>query len=131
MIVLVWPTTERLRTLRTKWRPRGSKAGVKGKVGEMLSGSGGVLGCCGKAGQLVESSWQRGRLVRRAEAGIRVDGDGGRWMSGSERWLQGGCGCCPCTRVTVAASERGGGQGGASAVEAGQSCSRHQGRHFL
>lgn len=24
-----------------------------------------------------------------------------------------------------------GGEGGASAVEAGQSCSRHQGRHFL
>lgn len=33
--------------------------------------------------------------------------------------------------VAVAASERGGGEGGASAVEAGQSCSRHQGRHFL
>ena len=49
------------------------------------------------------------------------------------RGPRGGCGRCPYTRVTVAASERGGGrgEGGASAVEAGQSCSRHQGRHFL
>lgn len=100
----------------------------------MLSGPGGVLGCCGKAVQLVESSWQQGCLMRRADAGVclqGVDGDGGRWTSGSERWLRGGCGCCPCTRVTVAASERGGEEGLASAVEAGQSCSRHQGRHFL
>ena len=49
------------------------------------------------------------------------------------RGPRGGCGRCPYTRVTVAASKRGGGrgEGGASAVEAGQSCSRHQGRHFL
>lgn len=82
----------------------------------------------------MESGWQRGRLVRRAEAGARlrgVAGGGSGWTSGPERRLQGECGCCPCTRVTVAASERGGGEGGASAVEAGQSCSRHQGRHFL
>lgn len=77
-----------------------------------------------------------GRLVRRAEAGARlqgVDGDGGGWTSRSERGPRGGCGRCPYARVTVAASERGGGggEGGASAVEAGQSCSRHQGRHFL
>lgn len=31
----------------------------------------------------------------------------------------------------LARSGRDGGGGGASAVEAGQSCSRHQGRHFL
>lgn len=31
----------------------------------------------------------------------------------------------------LARSEQDGGGGGASAVEAGQSCSRHQGRHFL
>lgn len=30
------------------------KAKVKGKVGEMLRGPGGVSGCCGKAGQLAE-----------------------------------------------------------------------------
>lgn len=48
------------RKLRTEWRLRGSKAKVKGKVGEMLRGPGGVSGCCGKAGQLVEGSWQRG-----------------------------------------------------------------------
>lgn len=101
----------------------------------MLCEPGGELGCSAKAGQLVECGRQRGRLVRRAEAGARlsggVNGDGSGWTSGSERWLRGGCGCCPCTRVTVAASERGRGEGGASAVEAGQSCSRHQGRHFL
>lgn len=107
------------------------KAKVKGKV--MLCGPGGVWGCCGKAGQLVDSGWQQGRLtVRRAEFGVRlrgVDDDG--TVDGVERRLRGGCGCCPCTRVAVAASERGRGEGGASAVEAGQSCSRHQGRHFL
>lgn len=53
-------TTRRLRTLRTEWRLRGSKAKVKGKVGEMLHEPGGMLGCCGKAGQLVKSSWQWG-----------------------------------------------------------------------
>lgn len=51
---------------------------MKGKV--MLCGPGGVLGCCGKAGQLVDSCWQQGRLtVRRAEFGVRlrgVDDDG-------------------------------------------------------
>lgn len=45
--------------------------------------------------------------------------------------LRGGCGRCPYTRFIVAASVRGGGEGWASAVEAGRSCSRHQGRHFL
>lgn len=49
-----------LRTLRTKWRLRGLKAKVEGKVGEMLRGPGGVLGCCGKADRLMESSWQLG-----------------------------------------------------------------------
>lgn len=38
----------------TEWRLRGLKAKVKGKVGEMLRGPGGVSGCCGKAGQLAE-----------------------------------------------------------------------------
>lgn len=58
----------------------------------------------------------------RADAG--VDADGGET---GER-----CGRCPFTLRTVAASERARGEGdGASAVEAGQSCSRHQGRHFL
>lgn len=100
----------------------------------MQRGPGGVLGCCGKAGQLVETSWQRGCQVRSAEAGALlrgVDGDDGESTSGSERRLRKGCGRCPCSCVNVAASERGGGEGGASAVEAGQSCSRHQGRHFL
>lgn len=63
---------------------------VKGKVCEMLREPCGVLGCCGKAGQLVESFWQLGRLVRRAEAGARlqgVDGDGSGWTSKSERRL--------------------------------------------
>lgn len=51
---------------------------MKGKV--MLYGPGGVLGCCGKAGQLVDSCWQQGRLtVGRVEFGVRlrgVDDDG-------------------------------------------------------
>lgn len=50
----------------------------------MLRGPGGVSGCCGKAGQLVESGWQRGGeggggrlVVRRAEAGALPRGGGG------------------------------------------------------
>lgn len=57
---------------------------MKGKVCEMLCGPGGVLGCRGKAGQLVVSS--SGRPVRKAVAGARlgaVNGDGGAGMSGS------------------------------------------------
>lgn len=74
----------------------------------MLCGPGGVLGCCGKAGQLVNSGWQRGRLVTRAESGcvegvmMVVDGVGAKaarrvWLlslysccCGSERARQGG-----------------------------------------
>lgn len=105
---------------------------MKGKVREMLCGPGGVLGCRGKAGQLVVSS--SGRPARKAVAGAQlgaVNDDGGAGTSGSERRQREGCGCCPLSRITVAASERARGEGGASAVEAGQSCSRHQGRHFL
>jgi len=51
--------------------------------------------------------------------GVGGGGVGGRWTSRSERRPRGGLGRCPGTRVTVAASERGKGEGGASAVEAG------------
>lgn len=107
------------------------KAKVKGKV--MLCGPGGVLGCCGKAGQLVDSCWQQGRLtVRRAEFGVRlrgVDDDGtvdGVGAKAARRvWLLSLYSCCCGSKRARQ------GEGGASAVEAGQSCSRHQGRHFL
>lgn len=63
-----------------------------------------------------------GRLVSRADVG--VDADGGATGKGVvvvplllKLWQQ--------------ASERGEKGDGVSAVEAGQSCSRHQGRHFL
>lgn len=48
----------------------------------MLRGPGGVLGCCGEADQLVESSWQRGQLRAWPRA---ADVDGGGWTSRSER----------------------------------------------
>lgn len=77
---------------------------MKGKV--MLCGPGGVLGCCGKAGQLVDSCWQQGRLtVRRAEFGVRlrgVDDDGtvdGVGAKAARRvWLLSSC-CCGSKRA--------------------------------
>lgn len=43
--VIVWVSPAgRLRTLRAEWRLRGSKAKVKGKVGEMLRGPGVCVG---------------------------------------------------------------------------------------
>lgn len=59
VMILLQPATSRLRTLRTTWRLTGSKANVKGKVGEMLSG---LVACWAAVVRLV--SWWRAVAVR-------------------------------------------------------------------
>ena len=102
----------------------------------MLRGPGGVSSCCGKAGQLVESGWGAGPLFKE----LRMRPCREEWMVMMVSGRAGrSVGCEEGVVVVLAlvflwqqACKAGGRElGGASAVEAGQSCSRHQGRHFL